>query len=209
MKIERSIYFKTESAHISRFIALTVEKLQAMREESVKEEQKIFENLCKSTATWEAQAGQTLLFDKAIEYVRKLPVKHTSNKWEEREYGNHAISNMVYKMTYSVYEDTRYDRAIQKSIPIAWYATWSVFTNNPDGCPGMKIAGQLRKRFVDKTAMEKYLNRRMKAYEYLFTEISPPIPQIFLHCFRVNGQLLPGYTVEFDEAKSHSNSDAA
>ena len=103
---------------------------------------------------------------------------------------------MVYKMTYSVYEDTKYDRVAQKSIPFAWYATWHVSTNNPDGYRGIKIAGQDRKRFVDKAAMEKYFNGRIKAYAYLFTEISPPVPQKYDRCFRVNGQLLPGYTVE-------------
>ena len=34
-----------------------------------------------------------------------------------------------------------------------------------------------RKVFTDKAAMEKYLNGRIKAYDRLFTEISPPIPQ--------------------------------
>ncbi len=49
--------------------------------------------------------------------------------------------------------------------------------------------------------MEKYLNGRIKAYEKLFTEISPAIPQEYAEQFKVNGQLLPGYTVEGEEIK--------
>ena len=49
--------------------------------------------------------------------------------------------------------------------------------------------------------MEKYLNGRIKAYEKLFTEISPVIPPEYAEQFRVNGQLLPGYTVEGEEIK--------
>ena len=47
--------------------------------------------------------------------------------------------------------------------------------------------------------MEKYLNGRIKAYDHLFTEISPPIPQEYAEYFKVNGMLLPGYTVEGEE----------
>ena len=208
LKIERSLYFKKESADISSLTALPEERLITMREESAKEEQKIFENLCKAAAAWDTQAGQTILLDKAIEYLSASQVKHTSNKWEKNEYGLHTMSNMVYKMTYSVYEGTKYDRATQKTIPVSWYVTWFVSTNNPDDCQGMTIACQLRKRFADKTAMEKYLYGRIRTYKRLFTEISPPIPQTYEHCFHVNGQLLPGYTVEGEEAESLSKSDA-
>nr|WP_303041434.1 YodL domain-containing protein [Enterocloster clostridioformis] len=62
-----------------------------------------------------------------------------------------------------------------------------------------KIAGQERKVFADRAAMEKYLNGRIKAYAHLFTEISLQIPQEYAEKFRVNGQLLPGYSVEGEE----------
>jgi hypothetical protein len=44
--------------------------------------------------------------------------------------------------------------------------------------------------------MEKYLNGRIKAYEHLFTDIFPKIPQEYVKFFTVNGLLLPGYTLE-------------
>ena len=55
------------------------------------------------------------------------------------------------------------------------------------------------KKFVDKAAMEKYLSGRIKAYQYLFTEIVTPIPEEYANCFKKNGQLLPGYTIEGEQ----------
>ncbi len=71
------------------------------------------------------------------------------------------------------------------------------------------VAGQQRKRFTDKAAMEKYLQGRVKAYAHLFAEISPPIPKEFTHYFSVNGQLLPGYRVAGQEPKLPDRSAAA
>ena len=47
--------------------------------------------------------------------------------------------------------------------------------------------------------MEKYLAGRQKAYANLFTEVSPQIPKQYAECFKVNGVLLPGYTIEGEE----------
>ena len=99
------------------------------------------------------------------------------------------------------YGITRYDKAAQKSIPYSYTLSWNVYTNSPHGYGQAKIAGQDRKVFADRAAMEKYLNGRIKAYEELFTEISPAIPPEYAEQFRVNGQLLPGYTVEGEEIK--------
>ena len=93
-------------------------------------------------------------------------------------------------MSYHVYENTRYDKAAQKSIPYSYTLSWNVYTNSPHGYGQAKIAGQDRKVFADRAAMEKYLNGRIKAYEKLFTEISPVIP--------------PEYAEQFRERKSSS-----
>ena len=128
-------------------------------------------------------------------------MKHTANKWQDEDNDRHTISNRVYKMSYHVYENTRYDKAAQKSIPYSYTLSWNIYTNSPHGYGQAKIAGQDRKVFADRAAMEKYLNGRIKAYEKLFTEISPAIPPEYAEQFRVNGQLLPGYTVEGEEIK--------
>ena len=57
-----------------------------------------------------------------------------------------------------------------------WYLRSSIIWHKGSRTQA-KIAGQDRKVFTDKAAMEKYLNGRIKAYDRLFTEISPPIPQ--------------------------------
>lgn len=73
MRIERTIYFEAKKADISTLTALTVEQLQALREESAVAEQAIFNALQEQAAAWEEQAGKTLLLDKAIEYARTPP----------------------------------------------------------------------------------------------------------------------------------------
>ena len=199
LKIERSVYEKT-TPDISQIAVLPLERLQELREESAAAERVIFERLQEAAGVWYEQAGQTLLYDNAIQYVRMPPVQHTSNEWvKDSESGNRQnISNMVYKMDYHVYENTRYDRQAEKSIPYAWDVTWNVRTNTP-GHYHDKIAGQRNKRYTDKDEAEKYLAGRIKAYSHLFTEISPEIPPGYADTFRVNGQLLPGYTVEGEE----------
>ena len=198
MRIERRIYFEAKDGEIAPYVSLPPEQLHAMREESAAAEQAIFNDLARRAAAWEEQAGKTLLLDKAIEYTRTTVVQHTSNEWQKGEYDRYTRSNRVYQMNYHIYENTRYDKEAQKSIPYSWTLTWSVRTNSPSRTQA-KIAGQDRKVFTDKAAMEKYLNGRIKAYDRLFTEISPPIPQEYADYFKVNGMLMPDYTIEGEE----------
>ena len=198
MRIERRIYFEAKDGDIAPYASLPIAQLLSMRSESAAAEQAIFDSLKEQAAAWEEQAGKTLLLDKALEYVRTPHVQHTANEWRENEYNRHTRSNRVYQMNYYIYENTRYDKEAQKSIPYSWTLTWSVRTNSPSRTQA-KIAGQDRKVFTDKAAMEKYLNGRIKAYDRLFTEISPPIPQEYADYFKVNGMLMPDYTIEGEE----------
>ena len=200
MRIERKMYFEENTADISGLTALPLEQLQALQEESAAAEQAAFEALQKQAAAWEAQAGKTLVIKKAIEYARTPEVGHTANEWEATDYGKH-ISNRVYQMRYHISENTRYDREAKQSKTYSWTLSWSIYTNSPHQYGQAKIAGQERKVFADRAAMEKYLNGRIKAYAHLFTEISPPIPQEYAERFKVNGQLLPGYSIEGEEQK--------
>lgn len=198
MRIERRIYFEAKDGDIAPYASLPIAQLLSMRSESAAAEQAIFDSLKEQAAAWEEQAGKTLLLDKALEYVRTPHVQHTANEWLENEYNRHTRSNRVYQMNYYIYENTRYDKEAQKSIPYSWTLTWSVRTNSPSRTQA-KIAGQDRKVFTDKAAMEKYLNGRIKAYDRLFTEISPPIPQEYADYFKVNGMLMPDYTIEGED----------
>ena len=198
MRIERRIYFEAKDREIAPYASLPIAQLLSMRSESAAAEQAIFDSLKEQAAAWEEQAGKTLLLDKALEYVRTPHVQHTANEWQKNEYDRYTRSNRVYQMNYYIYENTRYDKEAQKSIPYSWTLTWSVRTNSPSRTQA-KIAGQDRKVFTDKAAMEKYLNGRIKAYDRLFTEISPPIPQEYADYFKVNGMLMPDYTIEGEE----------
>lgn len=198
MRIERRIYFEAKDGDIAPYASLPIAQLLSMRSESAAAEQAIFDSLKEQAAAWEEQAGKTLLLDKALEYVRTPHVQHTANEWRENEYNRPTPSNRGYQMNYYIYENTRYDKEAQKSIPYSWTLTWSVRTNSPSRTQA-KIAGQDRKVFTDKAAMEKYLNGRIKAYDRLFTEISPPIPQEYADYFKVNGMLMPDYTIEGED----------
>ena len=196
MRIERRIYFEDEKSDISGLAALPLAELLSLRAESAAAEQEVFDRLKELAAAWEEQAGKTLSLDKALEYARTPPAKHTSNQWEQPDSYRHIRSNAVYQMSYSISENTRYDSKAEKSIPYSWTLRWSIYTNAPGAYRQAKIAGQERKVFDSREALDKYMNGRIKAHQHLFTEISPPIPKEYADYFKVNGLLLPGYTVE-------------
>ena len=196
MRIERRIYFESGKADLSEMVKLPLAELLSLRAESAAAEQEVFDRLKEQAAAWEEQAGRTLFLDKALEYARTLPVTHTANRWEAPDEYRHIRSNMVYQMDYSISENTRYDSAAQKSVPYSWTLRWSLYTNSPHGNQREKIAGQDRKVFSSREELDRYLNGRIKAHDHYFTEISPAIPKEYADCFKVNGCLLPGYTIE-------------
>ena len=199
MRIERRIYFESGKADLSEAVKLPLAELLSLRAESAAAEQEVFDRLKEQAAAWEEQAGRTLFLDKALEYARTLPVTHTANQWEAPDEYRHIRSNMVYQMDYSISENTRYDSAAQKSVPYSWTLRWSLRTNAPGSYRQAKIAGQDRKVFASREELDKYLNGRIKAHEHYFTEISPVIPKEYADYFKVNGCLLPGYTIEGEE----------
>ena len=199
MRIERRIYFESGKADLSEMVKLPLAELLSLRAESAAAEQEVFDRLKEQAAAWEEQAGRTLFLDKALEYARTLPVTHTANQWEAPDEYRHIRSNMVYQMDYSISENTRYDSAAQKSVPYSWTLRWSLYTYSPHGNQREKIAGQDRKVFSSREELDKYLNGRIKAHDHYFTEISPAIPKEYADCFKVNGCLLPGYTIEGEE----------
>lgn len=196
LKLEHNVY--CEDVDISSLITQGADALEALRQDSIDGEQKALAIVQAAAKQWEQQAAVTQKLNRSLEYLRTPEVAHTGNEW--RKTGNwrdaEEISNRVYKMTCSVWEDTKYDRETKQSVPVAWYVTWDVYVNSPKEGYGEKIAGQNQKRYTDKAAAMKYLDGRKKAYSHLFTEISPQIPKEYEHHFTVHGTLLPGYTVE-------------
>ena len=138
-----------------------------------------------------------MILDRAIEYVKTPEVQHSSNRWEDTDYGWRRI----YQMSYRIREDTAYDHKQKKQVPVAWYVSWSVSYNvprrkDPYSSTPSPLASQDNKRYTDKAAAERYVQGRIAAYAHLFQELSPPLPENHAHLFSVNGQLLPGYTVQ-------------
>lgn len=200
IEITDRVYFSREQTGLAELVELPTEKLEEMKQSSIEEEKVIYDRLCAATGEWAKQATNTLRLMKAMEYLQTPAVTHTSNLWVEDKYDRHEISNMVYTMSWRVYEKTEWDRVAKKSIPVAWELSWSVYFNTPhnpdDSRSGSHLAGQERKRFTDKAEMEKYLQGRIAAYAHLFAQCSPPIPEEHRGRFCINGELLPGYTVE-------------
>lgn len=211
IEVSRYVYFGAGEKDVSDLVLLSLAELTEMEQSSIEQEKAIFDKMCAMESEWAQQAEQTIRLRQAKEYLRTPSAKHTSNKWSEDRYGWHERSNMVYRMTWRTSEDTKYDRVAQKSISFAWSVSWYLSFNTPknpdDTRPGRQIAGQDRKRFGDKAAMEKYLQGRIAAYAHLFTEISPPIPKDEEGRFSVNSVLLPGYTVEVPERTTQEVAD--
>ena len=194
---------------LAPFIGLGAESLSKAREQSVEAEKMIFSKIRDSIREWERQAAITKTYDRALEYLTTHAVTHTSNQWvHEDYYDRDSISNMVYEMSVSVWEETKYDRTKQESVPVAWYVTWDLDIRSPKHGHCVEIAGQRRKRYTDKAAAEKYIEGRKKAFAHYFKEISPPIPQEYAEYFKVNGVLLPGYTVEGQESERSTKTAA-
>lgn len=195
---------------LTPFISLGTEKIMKARKQSIEAEKMIFAKIRASVREWEQQAAITKTYDRTLGYLHTHKVSHTANRWEHSDYYDRdSISNMVYQMNVSVWEDTKYDRTTtHESIPVAWYVTWNVRTNSPKDRHNQEIVGQVKKRYTDKAAAMKYIEGRKKAYAHLFTEISPPVPPDYAHIFKVNGVLLPGYTVEGQEPETSTKTAA-
>ena len=202
LKIEHTVVegYADNTLDLSPIIGLGSDDLTKARDKSVEAEQAIFEKIRASVREWERQAAVTKTYNRALEYLHTSQIDHTSNQWiREKHHDRDTISNKVYQMSVSVWEDTRYDRATGQSVPVAWYVTWDVSLHTPKRGYGKQLAGQRQKRYTDKAAAQKYIEGRKKAYAHLFTEISPPIPTEYADHFKINGVLLPGYTIQGQE----------
>lgn len=203
IKLEHTVYYSNDGTALLPLIKSSPKELRELRKVCVSQEHKAFIRAQDQLSDWEKKAAMTMLIDRALEYLKMPKAEHTSNQWQrDKQYDRDTISNMVYSMSFYVYENTERDRNTGEYIPKAWYVTWDVRLNSPDQQHRDKIAGQYQKRYTDKAAALKYIEGRKKAYAHLFTEISPPIPQEYADSFRINGVLLPGYRIENQEPRT-------
>lgn len=198
LTIKHSVSFNEWYAdpHITPLVGLSEQKLISMREESVAKEEGIFAKLKASTTKWDEQASQTLLLDKALEYIRTPEVAHTSNQWKQVEHGMWEISNRVYKMRYS-FSQVPQSEARRVSWGIVFNVPQQPASNRYSNCWGdsLYITRQDKKLYDSLDAAQRYMQGRFDLYGHLFTELSPPVPDNHKRMFSVNGHLLPGYTL--------------
>ena len=201
LQILRRIFPENKS-DISDLALLSKDTLTTMLNESKACEDSILKQAEEIALEWEKQAIYTRLLEMAMGYKDTPAIIHTSNTWvknSKNAYGYGMMrSNAVYMMTWNVNELVEHD-ALRKrpGKTVAWYLTWNVNAQTPDSRYPYKavIAHGPKKRFSDKATMWRYLNRRIKTYDNLFTEISPPVPKKYANRFSVNGLLLPGYKI--------------
>ena len=197
LQIDRTIHVE-QTADISELTAYSLGDLEAMEAASIADEERILAEALAVVEKWHEHALRTSLIKRAVEWHRTPRVAHTNNVWTDSKGSwseSGEISNTVYGMYYNIWENTKYDRELGKPVPVSWHLSWRVYTNTRNQVAN-RIAGQDRKLFRGKAAMRKYLDGRIKAYSHLFEEVSPTIPKELVGRFCVNGQLLPGYTVE-------------
>lgn len=204
VELSRKIEFdewRADLSDVANLVKLPSEELEAKHQDSAKKEQDILERLQETLLEWEAQAAQTLQLSKALEYVNTPAVLHTSNEWKQLENGSWEISNLVYKMSYHIWEDAAGDKKG------TWLVSWELSVNPPVRPPTEKyyfagdktVAEQKKKRYDTYDAAQRYIQGRFDQYVELFRELRPPVPEKFKRHFHINGCLLPEYTVALPE----------
>lgn len=204
VKIEHCVEYdsyRIDIPEIAELVTLTPAELKKKRAESAKLEQGIYNKLRDIAKEWEAQAAQTLLLDKALEYVHTPQVVHTSNEWKQLKDGSWEISNLVYRMSYHIWEEAAGDKKG------TWLVSWELSVNPPVRPATEKyyfagdktVAEQKKKRYDTYDAAQRYIQGRFDQYVELFRELRPPIPEKFKRNFYINGCLLPDYTIAAPE----------
>ena len=124
LKIVHSLHYSdyTASPHMVPLVELTAAELQEKLKDSKAAEKSIFDKLKTAVSEWEAQAAQTLLLEKVLEYVRTPEVSHTFNEWKQLENGAWEISNRVYQMRYQ-FAPVPQSKAVR--------VTWGIVYNTP------------------------------------------------------------------------------
>lgn len=156
LKIEHHV--DCENADISDLITQPIADLQALRDESASGEQAAYEVVLAAVHQWEKQAAVTQRFDRAIQYLRLPVAKHSENHWITEEDDIKSISNMVYKMTYSLTENSKFDWWKSDGIKICWSVKWRLYTNSPLRYGNVGLAGQ-DKVFDDANMLKNQLEK--------------------------------------------------
>lgn len=193
--VRRQMRYLGENANFKPFLNTPIKELEQQLKESKAAEKKIFTEVQAAAKAWDAHGAQTLLLTKAIEYLKTPVVEHTGNEWKQRKDGSWEISNLVYKMTFSIIkfrEEWKLSWELQYTAPgLAQVKYHSYY----DRGPKKRIVYEGAKKYKTLAGAQKYIQSKFDQYAEYFESISPPIPIEAKALFCVNGQLLQGYSV--------------
>lgn len=197
--VGRSWRYEGEKADFKPFLGVPIKELEQRLKDSQAEEKKVFEAMKKAVEAWDEHGAQTLLLQKAIEYLKVPVVTHTSNEWKKQKDGSWEISNLVYKMIFSI---TRSG--------MDWKLVWEVSYMAPglqvgyrgyERTPRERIDYEGSKKYKTMDGAQKYVQLKFDQYSNYFRELSPPVPVEAKNLFCVNGQLLQGYKLARPKVK--------
>lgn len=153
VKIDHHIEFNqwgTDWPELLELIKLSPQEVTERRKDEATKEKAVYDRLRAVVKEWEAQASQTLLCDKALEYLKTPEVEHTANEWKQQKDGVWEISNRVYTMRYKIWQDKEGDKKG------TWLVTWGIAVNCPKrpatekyGYTGNKMVVEQKKKRYD------------------------------------------------------------
>lgn len=159
MTIQHKISFNDWQAdsHIAPLVGLAGEEIMRRKEASIALEKELYAKLKKLAAEWDEQAAQTMLLERALEYVHTPEAAHTSNEWKEGKNGIWEISNRTYIMRYQI----TYEKSAD-----SYLVSWGIVYNAPKQ-PGSKytnywgdsiyVARQDKKKYASMEAAQHYI----------------------------------------------------
>lgn len=174
LEVRRQINYRGDRADFKPFLNVPVKDLEKQLKESQAEEKKVFEEMKKAVTAWDEHGAQTLLLQKAIEYLKTPEVTHTRNEWQRHKDGSWEISNLVYKMTFNIVKSGD-----------EWKLTWELSYTAPGlsqgywgytRSPRERIEYEGSKKYKTMEGAQKYIQSKFDQYAPCFESLSPPIP---------------------------------
>ena len=177
MTVGRSWRYLGEKADFKPFLNVPIKELEQRLKNSQAEEKKVFEAVKKAAEAWDEHGAQTLLLQMAVEYLKTPEVKHTNNEWKKQKDGSWEISNLVYKMTFSIVK-----------VGGEWKLSWEIRYTAPgqyqerqysyyDNGPKKRIDHEGSKKYKTLDGAQRYMQMKFDQYASYFTSVSPPIPK--------------------------------
>ena len=193
LTLQRSLNYRGERADFTPFLGAPLKELEQRLKASKAEEREIYDQLQEAAKAWDEHGAQTLLLQKAIEYLKVPEVQHTANEWKQQKDGSWEISNLVYKMTFNVVktgDEWKLSWELSYTAPGLSVGYWEYSRS-----PRQRIEYEGSKKYKTLEGAQKYIQSKFDQYADRFETLSPRIPKEAKPLFSVNGQLLQGYGI--------------